>query len=191
MLRCKTAAVLGASLALALGSSLTGAGVGNAGASPVVAGVACLPDDTCGNELDGYGDSIAYEGGEERVLSAACRYRRTVHAGRQYKTWWGKLLWRYWEQVTWCYNGTRIQSVWRDRWPQTYCCLWSFAGHIYNSCATEHCSELANGGPFGAHVSTVGTFKGCMAYVTACRDVNPGVTIGFNAHGNWAVNTWN
>jgi len=114
--------------------------------------------------------------GVRRKAATGCR---SVWAYRGYNHWLGYVLFRYYEQVSWCSNGFRIYSFGRDRWPETHA-GWQFNGHIGSS---------ITGGPhsYSRTAWTQGAFSFCLA---ACYDHKyPWVNIYVNVDLGWDANT--
>lgn len=112
-----------------------------------------------------------------RVRRIAWTGCRTVWAYRGYNNWLGVMLFRYYEQVSWCSNGYWIYSFGRDRWPETNV-GWQFNGHIGSS---------ITGGTYSRSAWTQGSFAFCLG---TCYDRKyPWVTITVNLNGGWDYNT--
>jgi hypothetical protein len=120
---------------------------------------------------------------EDWLINSFCRQAR---AYRQFKTWWGHVVWRYYQRVRWCWNGSVVTSLVRDRWPDTRCCFWQFFGHVSSNCSNENCTEKT--GHAWENVQTVGSFRYCMAWCG--REINPGVSISVSGNGSWGYGTW-
>jgi hypothetical protein len=111
---------------------------------------------------------------------------RSKTKARSFKTWWGYVTWRYRQKVRWCYNGVRVTSMERTRWPEVFCCVWQFSGNVLSNCQHETCWEKT--GHASETVTTVGSFKYCYAFCV--REVNPGIEFTAYANGNWAWRTY-
>ena len=49
----------------------------------------------------------------------------------------GFVVFRYNEQVRWCWRGGLLTYFWRDRWPSDTSFSWAFDGHIGSNCTYE------------------------------------------------------
>jgi hypothetical protein len=140
----------------------------------------CNPDDCTPDYENGYTEDVA---GEDWFFNGNCRQ---VARARQFKTWWGHVSWQYVQRVQWCWSGNVVTSVYRDRVPDTRCCLWQFFGHIANGCSSEHCQEKH--GHWSETVWTAGAYRHCMAWCT--REVDPGVSMTVMGDGRYGWSTW-
>lgn len=114
-----------------------------------------------GDNEDGY----AEEGEAEvdgRWWASVDEECQTARFHRKFRTWFGRVVWRYYQQVMYCWNGNNLTWVHRDRWPETHCCFWRWGGHVGNSCYSEHCTEMA--GRDSAYIVTVGQFQHCFKW---------------------------
>lgn len=111
---------------------------------------------------------------------------RTKTKSRAFRTWYGYTVWRYKQRVRWCFNGTRITSMERTRYPEVGCCLWQFNGHVASNCRYETCFEKV--GHFSETVTTVGSFKYCG--FPCVYELNPGIDFTAYANGNWSSRTY-
>ncbi|MGH3042704.1 MAG: hypothetical protein ACRDNG_13380, partial [Gaiellaceae bacterium] len=61
-------------------------------------------------------------------LGVSCKW---VRVARVYRGAFGRVLWKYHQRQSWCYDGTRITSLsdWR-RWPEVADLSWDFKGHV-------------------------------------------------------------
>ena len=86
-----------------------------------------------------------------------CR-TRWVRATRKNLAWF--VVFRYYEQVRWCWKDGKITYFWRDRWPADTAFGWSFQGHIGSNCVYEHCSGRGVG-TYSTDAWTQGGFRAC------------------------------
>jgi hypothetical protein len=110
---------------------------------------------------------------------------RSVWAGRVRKSAAGIVVWRYRQEIDWCWNSTRtrITSVFRTRWGKTYVPLWHFRGHIGNATAGGTCCSYYK-------AFTQGKFEWCFAQIGGCVvEKHPWVTIRVYANGSWSYAT--
>ena len=112
---------------------------------------------------------------------AGCASR---YAGRRRESAAGITVWRYRQEIEWCWNAarTRITSIYRTRWGRTYVPLWHFRGHIGNA---------TSGGEGYSYYRafTQGKFEWCT-WVTGCiYSADPWVTMRTYANGSWSYAT--
>lgn len=112
----------------------------------------------------------------QRSKRAAWIGCRTVWAYRGASHTLGYVLFRYYEQVSWCSNGFGIYSYGRDRWPEVNA-GWRFDGHIGSSITGNHLARSA---------WTQGSFAFCLA--STCVYRYPWVTIRVSVDGTWTAN---
>ena len=101
-------------------------------------------------------------------------------------------IWRYTQEVEWCWNGTKITSIQRDRYPQLFdpgAWYWDFKGHTYSSCMTYQdgfspCWEKR--GQSTAYIATQGKFQACIW--KGCWTKLPGLYMNINAKGQ--ITSW-
>jgi hypothetical protein len=143
-------------------------------------------------EISGYSEGDAYASPESVGTGYDGSYARckTVHAFRQWKTVWGSLLWRYFQQIRFCYNGAIVTNFWRDRWAETYpvagFSAWSFDGHIGTNCTYEHCYP-GRWGHWYEYAWTQGKFHACVIWI--CNYKYPSVSITVYGNGTWTAST--
>jgi hypothetical protein len=63
----------------------------------------------------------------EALLASGCWWAQVWRSG---KNLFGSTLWKYFQRIEWCSNGSYITSKTRIRWGETYFPGWSFKGHI-------------------------------------------------------------
>jgi hypothetical protein len=111
-------------------------------------------------------------------LARGCK---RVWAARVYRNLFGVALWRYFQQQGFCYNGTRITSLydWR-RWAEVYAPVWDFVGHIGRA-------TVGRAGTWHYGTWTQGKFKLCAQ---VCIDTKlPWVDIDVYGNGGWSHKT--
>jgi hypothetical protein len=114
----------------------------------------------------------------EIELGSGCK---RVWAGRVYRNIFGMALWRYRQQQGFCYNGTRITSLydWR-RWAEVYAAGWDFKGHIGRAITGA-------AGTWHYGTWTQGKFQLCFQW---CVDTKlPWVDIDVYGNGGWSHRT--
>jgi hypothetical protein len=117
-----------------------------------------------------YGDSWdSYQG--------TCR-TRYARATRRNLAW--QMVFRYNQQVRWCWKGGVITSFWRDRWPSDTGWGWSFDGHIGSNCVYEHCSGRGVG-TYSTDAWSQGSFHACVTWY--CPHKYPVVDIWVHGDG--------
>ncbi|MFL5920729.1 MAG: hypothetical protein ACJ743_07100 [Gaiellaceae bacterium] len=90
------------------------------------------------------------------------------------------IVFRYNQQVRWCYRNNVITYFWRDRWPSNTAFGWSFDGHTGTNCAYEHCPGRGVG-TYSTTAWTQGEFHVCLAWY--CVHKYPLVSIWVHGDG--------
>jgi hypothetical protein len=70
-------------------------------------------------------------------------------------------VFRYNEQVRWCWRGGLITYFHRDRWPSDTAFGWSFDGHVGSNCTYEHCPGRGVG-TYSTNAWAQGSFHVCV-----------------------------
>jgi hypothetical protein len=115
---------------------------------------------------------------ETGLSAAACK---RVWAARVYRNVFGVVLWKYYQQQAFCYNGARITSLydWR-RWPVVNSPGWDFRGHIGRA-------RTGGAGTWHYGTWTQGHFAFCTAWCAA--HLYPWVDIDVYGNGGWSHRT--
>ena len=136
---------------------------------------------------EGYTDGEAGAGPTWDTYGARCK---TVWARRNFKNWFGVWLWRYTQQVTFCWNGAVVTYFYRDRWGEVHNILgfspWNYQGHIATNCQYEHCYP-GRWGDWAEGAWTQGKFSACAGSV--CSYHYPFVNIVVYGNGGWNWST--
>ncbi len=90
------------------------------------------------------------------------------------------IVFRYNEQVRWCYRNNVITYFWRDRWPSNTSFGWSFDGHIGSNCIYEHCPGRGVG-TYSTNAWTQAEFHVCITWY--CTHKYPLVNIWVHGDG--------
>ena len=106
-----------------------------------------------------------------------CR-TRWVRATRRNLAW--IVVYRYNQQVRWCWSGGVITYFWRDRWPSSTAFGWTFDGHVSTNCALEHCNGRGVG-TYSTQAWTQGKFHVCVTWY--CPSKLPLVSIWVHGDG--------
>jgi hypothetical protein len=133
-----------------------------------------------------------------RHLSAAqstCQ-PRPVYARWTYRNLFRLTLWRYTEQVYFCFTGSQVTYFYRYRWADLPSLIpgigwnpWSFEGHVNSNCAGEHCFLRDFRAP-SRIAWTQGVFSVCGIYVAgACNHLQATVSIRVNGDGTHSIET--
>ena len=158
--RPAAAAALAAAALLAVLVPLSGTAVAAGGLGPQ------YPADTCQepNVDCGYDDFTtevftespnAYEGSFGNC--------RTRHASAIRRNLFWIVVFKYHEQVRWCWANNRITYFWRDRWPSDTRFGWAFDRHTGSNCIYEHCNNRGVG-TYSTDAWTQGQFHVCLKY---------------------------
>lgn len=148
-------------------------------------------DPLCGGglpaELDGFdegasgvftGSSAGMYGYSGDYAAGRCRSR---WARRTRKAFSLKVVYNYYQQVDWCWNGYAVTFLRRYRWPADVCCLWQFDRHVAGNCSHEFC--VGKTGRWAENVWTQGQFHACTVYVV-CNYKYPYVSITVYGNGH-------
>jgi hypothetical protein len=92
----------------------------------------------------------------------------------------GLAVFKYNEQIRWCWRNNAITYFWRDRWPSDTAWGWSFDGHINGNCIYEHCSGRGVG-TYSTDAWTQGAFHACITWY--CPHRYPVVDIWVHGDG--------
>jgi hypothetical protein len=106
-----------------------------------------------------------------------CR-TRWVRATRRNLVWF--VVFRYNQQVRWCWRNGVITYFWRDRWPSNTAFSWDFDGHVGSNCTYEHCSGRGVG-TYSTSAWTQGHFHACVP--SYCLHKYPLVSIWVHGDG--------
>ena len=158
--RLAAAAALAAAALLAVLVPLSGTAVAAGGLGPQ------YPADTCQepNVDCGYDDFTtevftespnAYEGSFGNC--------RTRHASAIRRNLFWIVVFKYHEQVRWCWANNKITYFWRDRWPSDTRFGWAFDRHTGSNCIYEHCNNRGVG-TYSTDAWTQGQFHVCLKY---------------------------
>ncbi len=167
-----------------------------AAATAAVPASASMPGEATPNMAEAENGSPEYveeEASEEplayyQTLDAYAPRCKSVRIERRYKSPIGIVILRYWQTVTFCYNGVRVTSIWRNRFASVGVIPWEFRRHIGNSCNSEHCEEMA--GSDSAYIMTQGKFHACWLWSWYCDTKTPGVGVEVRANGTWPWHTF-
>jgi hypothetical protein len=86
---------------------------------------------------------------------------RTRYARATRRNLFRFVVFRYNEQVRWCWSGGVITYFSRDRWPSDTSFGWGFYGHIGSNCVLEHCTGRGVGS-YSTDAWTQGDFGVCL-----------------------------
>lgn len=129
------------------------------------------------------------EAGEDSLLYYGGSYRcKVVHAARTVRNIYWVTLFRYVEQVRWCYDGSTVREFTRWRWSDSLTLgMWHDDGDTGSSCTSEYCTEQI--GSYWEHASTTRQFHPNWCPFNFCGSRNAWVDIGVAANGQWGANT--
>ena len=155
----RTAAVIAVAAAAMFTATLS------AGASEVDP-VPQYPADACQDpNVDcGYDDFSTDTGTEApaayQYAAGSCRTRWVTARRRNY--FW-VTMYKYNEQVRWCWKSNKITYFWRDRWPSDTHWGWAFDAHIGSNCIYDHCPNRGVG-TYSTDAWTQGQFHVCLKF---------------------------
>ena len=106
---------------------------------------------------------------------------KSVRVARVYRGPFGRVLWRYHQRQSWCYDGTRITALydWR-RWPEVADLSWDFQGHVGRT-------TVGGVGKWHYGTWTQGHFALCGRSCTSHK--YPWVDIDVYGDGSWSGKT--
>jgi hypothetical protein len=110
-----------------------------------------------------------------------CR-TRWANAIRRNLFW--QVVFKYNEQVRWCWRDNKITYFWRDRWASDTHWGWAFDGHIGSNCIYEHCPNRGTGS-YSTDAWTQGRFHVCLKF---CLYKYP--IVGIWVHGDGGSGAW-
>lgn len=103
----------------------------------------------------------------------------------------GNTLFKYRQLVSFCYNGSKITTTYRERGPYGqpwYGSLWHFDGNIFSNCTSEPCYEKAGGS--SATIKTQGSFSTPCVTVFGvpvyCQSADPVIVQRMTATGGYS-----
>ena len=112
------------------------------------------------------------------VFTSRCK---RVWAARVYRNAFGTVLWKYFQQQAFCYNGARVTSLydWR-RWAEVRAPGWRFRGHVARAVA-------GRAGSWHYGTWTQGRFTLCWAWCV--EEKLPWVDLDVYGNGAWSHRT--
>jgi len=91
----------------------------------------------------------------------------------------GMTLWKYTQQIDWCYDGSKVTSKFRTRYGTVYMPFWKFNGHIGNQ-------EQGGEGQWSYRAWTQGEFSLCLGGNIGCiQHVYPWIDMTVYGNGGW------
>jgi hypothetical protein len=111
-------------------------------------------------------------------LGVDCKW---VRVARVYRGPFGRVLWKYHQRQSWCYDGAKITSLynWR-RWPEVADLAWDFEGHVGRT-------TVGGVGKWRYGTWTQGHFALCERWCTSHE--YPWVDIDVYGDGSWSGRT--
>jgi hypothetical protein len=117
----------------------------------------------------------------DAAFSAEAGGCKRVWAARVYRNLLGIPLWKYFQQQAFCYNGSRITSLYDyRRWAEVYAPGWDFRRHIARS-------TTGGAGTWHYGTWTQGHFALCAAW--CAQHKYPWVDIDVYGNGGWSHRT--
>jgi len=131
-----------------------------------------------------------------RQLSTAAKSCSPKHAWARwtYKNLVGVVLWKYTEQVDYCFTGSAVTYFYRNRWADLPSILpvigfnpWKFDGNISDSCTNEHC--FIRGYRAASRTATTqGQFEVCgLKFIGVCNNQTPRLSITVFGDGSRSI----
>jgi hypothetical protein len=145
---------------------------------------AAYPAESC---YDAYVDCGTSEGDSDVMTEATAVYgglaagtcrTRWVRATRRNLA--RMVVFRYNEQVRWCWSGGVITYFWRDRWASDTAFGWIFDKQLSSNCVLEHCNGRGVG-TYSTDAWTQGEFHACVVWY--CPHKYPIVDIWVHGDG--------
>jgi hypothetical protein len=150
-----------AAVACCVGIVVLAPGAARAGSPDYPADAGCYdPNIDCGGGDYESGVTTEPAAAYQSVSSVNCR-TRWARATR--RNLFHLVVFRYNEQVRWCWSGNRITYFWRDRWPSDTHYSWSFDRHVNSNCTYEHCNNRGVG-TYSTDAWTQGQFHVCVTW---------------------------
>jgi hypothetical protein len=143
------------------------------------------PDGNCNDYYVDCGYEEADSGSGYVTFNASYGLCRTVWARRTRKNLAGYVVWRYNEQINFCYNGSAVTLFSRARWPSEVGWSWGFDGHIGSNCTYEDCHGRI--GSYAEDAWTQGGFHACVIWI--CTHKYPVVYMTVYGNGAWGAST--
>lgn len=117
---------------------------------------------------------------------------RPAYSLLRFKNPYGVVLWTYYQQVYFCFNGRMVTYFRRVRWgevasltPYVEWKPWEFKGHIGSNCGNDYCS---GGGRTRSRLAwTQGRFEVCLIPVLGGLCTNQSPIVGITVYGNGSV----
>jgi hypothetical protein len=142
-------------------------------------------DPVCFNEPDAWYELDDLGGADSYSYFGGCK---NPYVFVKYKNRFGYVLWKYNQQVNFCWNGGTITYTFRSRWVYVnpiWLNGWGFIGHVNSNC---------DGGCYGWWVGwswatfwTQGKFEICsLPFHIGCRSRYPLVGLNINGWGGWS-----
>jgi hypothetical protein len=128
--------------------------------------VPLYPADSC---YDAYVDCGTSEGDSSVLTESVSAY---AYAPGSCRTRWARatrrnlahlVVYRYNEQVRWCWSAGLITYFWRDRWASDTAFGWIFDRQLGSNCALEHCNGRGVG-TYSTDAWTQGEFHACVIW---------------------------
>lgn len=113
------------------------------------------------------------------ILAASTFCRQATWSSTSYSLV-GIKLWSYFQSIYWCYNGSTITYLSRNRWGETYAAFWEFTGNNGNS-------TMGGTGYNGYYAWTQGSFRLCTGiYGVGCLQYSyPTIASWVYANGSY------
>ena len=106
---------------------------------------------------------------------------KSVRIARVYRGAFGRILWKYHQRQSWCYDGTKVTALYDwHRWPEVVDLRWTFKGHV---------ARTTSGGVGKSHYGTwtQGHFALCGRLCTSHE--YPWVDLDVYGDGSWSGRT--
>jgi hypothetical protein len=87
------------------------------------------PGDLVGDVAAIHSGTVSLTGTQTTATSGCYDWVASIWA----TNYFGDKIWEYFQEINWCWDGSVITYLYRNRWGSAYIEFWQFQGHIQNS----------------------------------------------------------